>query len=168
MPSYQLIVMGVSGCGKSTIGQLLANKLGCDYYDGDDYHPQENIDKMKKGRPLNDEDRQGWLERLNDILQQNEQGVVVACSALKQGYRETLIQNLANPVFIYLQGSFESIWARHQKRENHYFQGKKMLESQYEILEEPDGDNVIKVDVEAPPEQIIQDVLDQLANNTYQ
>lgn len=164
MASYQLIVMGVSGCGKSTVAELLATKLGYSYYDGDDYHPKENIEKMQKGNPLSDADRQGWLGILNDILQKHEEGTVIACSALKKSYREKLTQKLTNPIFVYLQGDFETIWVRHQQRANHYFQGKKMLESQYEILEEPDEDNVITVDVEKLPEKIVQEVFEQLNN----
>lgn len=162
MVSYQLIVMGVSGCGKSTVAELLATKFGYSYYDGDDYHPKENIEKMQKGEPLNDADRQGWLGILNEVLQKDEEGTVIACSALRKSYRDKLTQKLTNPMFVYLQGDFETIWMRHQQRENHYFQGKKMLESQYEILEEPDEDNVITVDVEKLPEKIVQEVFEQL------
>lgn len=163
MKPYQLIVMGVSGCGKSTVGEFLASKLGYCYHDGDSYHPKANIEKMQKGEPLNDEDRQGWLEVLNDVLYKENKGAVLACSALKQNYRKTLIQRLENPVFIYLKGDFETIWMRHKKRENHYFQGKKMLESQYEILEEPVADNVITVDVRLSVEEIAQQVLKALS-----
>lgn len=102
---------------------------------------------MRQGQPLNDQDRQGWLTTLSTLLQQQTQGAVLACSALKPAYRDALMAGVANPKFIYLKGDFDTIWERHQQRENHYFTGKRMLESQYDILVEPEGEHVITVDV---------------------
>ena len=110
---YQIFyVMGVSGCGKSTIGKMLAQELEIPFFDGDDYHPEANIEKMKSGRPLNDEDRKGWLLRLNTLAQsQKEKGAVIACSALKEAYRVLLNKGLKNEVcWVYLEGSYATIY----------------------------------------------------------
>lgn len=159
---YQLIVMGVSGCGKSTVGAALAAKLNYPYHDGDSYHPAENIAKMQRGEPLNDNDRQGWLETLNGILCQETGGTVIACSALKPEYREILSNQVVRPVFVYLQGDFDTIWARHRERQGHYFQGQSMLKSQFDILVEPCGDNVVVVDVRLSIDEMVEQVINHL------
>lgn len=156
---YQLIVMGVSGCGKSTVGERIAQQLRYNFFDGDSYHPEANIKKMRQGQPLNDQDRQGWLTTLNTLLQQQTHGAVLACSALKPAYRDALIAGVVNPKFIYLKGDFDTIWERHQQRENHYFTGKRMLESQYDILVEPEGEHVITVDVTLSVDAIAKHVV---------
>lgn len=160
--AYQLIVMGVSGCGKSTVGEQLANRLGYSYHDGDSYHPPENIAKMQRGEPLNDNDRQGWLETLNQILQKESTGTVLACSALTPSYRQILANNVGNPIFVYLQGDFDTIWQRHKKRQNHYFKGKSMLESQFATLVEPTGDNVVTINVGLSIDEIVEQAVDYL------
>ncbi len=160
--TYKIIVMGVSGCGKSTIAKALAKKLGCRYIEGDDYHPQENIDKMRQGIPLTDEDRQGWLETLNNILVNEGGGATLASSALKPQYRTTLTDNVENALFVFLKGDFDTIWQRHQKRKNHFFNGKKMLENQFDTLVEPIGDNVITVDVRLSVKKIVEEVCEQI------
>lgn len=162
MMDYQIIVMGVSGCGKSTVGKQLAARLGYPYYDGDSYHPPENIAKMQGGQPLTDADRAGWLTMLNQQLQCEKHGAVLACSALKVSYREQLTRGLTRPIFVYLHGDFATIWARHQQRQNHYFNGQTMLQSQFDTLETPTGDNVIRVDVRLAVESIIADVVQSL------
>jgi len=131
-------VMGVSGCGKSTIGKLLANEFDMPFFDGDDYHPEANIEKMAAGSPLTDDDRQGWLQRLNALsVAHKNQGAVIACSALKDAYRKILSQNLAKQVeFIYLEGTLEEISGRLQQRKNH-FMPAGLLQSQFETLETP-------------------------------
>ena len=130
------VVMGVSGCGKSTVGYNLAQSMNLPFYDGDDYHPQANVDKMSSGQPLNDDDRQPWLDNLAlQIRSWNESGgAVLACSALKQNYRLTLAR-FGDVKFVYLKGSKELILKRMHSRE--HFMKPEMLDSQFETLEEP-------------------------------
>lgn len=131
------IVMGVSGCGKSTIGQLLASELKIPFFDGDDYHSKHNVEKMSNGNPLNDEDRKGWLQNLNELAKEHSYtGAVIACSALKQKYREQLRDGQANMQFVHLEGSKEEILERMQERKGH-FMPSKLLDSQFETLEIP-------------------------------
>ena len=153
--------MGVSGSGKSTIGQGLANALGLPFADGDDFHPPANVRKMKLGRPLNDEDRLGWLAAIAAFAKQQQaaKGAVIACSALKQKYREQLAQGISGVQWVYLKGDFELIRQRMQQRSNH-FMPTALLQSQFDILEAPVG--AITVAISQPPEQIIADVARQL------
>lgn len=131
------IVMGVSGCGKTTLGKALAEKTGLTFYDGDDYHPAENIRKMSAGIPLTDADRKGWLERLNTLCREHQKsGLVLACSALKQSYRDILEKGLEQVLWVYLEGSYETILGRLQKREGHYMP-PTLLRSQFDALEPP-------------------------------
>jgi len=155
------IVMGVSGTGKTTIGKLLANTLNIPFYDGDDYHPKENIEKMRAGKPLNDADRYGWLAALNKLSNDNKtKGAVIACSALKVKYRKQLKENITNYiVFIYLEGTYEQIKSRLDSRENH-FMSSKLLKSQFATLEPPT--NAITASIEQTPEQIISQIISQL------
>ena len=154
------IVMGVSGCGKSTIGKLLASKLNIPFFDGDDFHPEANVQKMASGLPLNDEDRKGWLQKLNKISIENiASGAVIACSALKETYRNTLKQNLEKQmVFVYLKGTFEEIHARLKKRQDHYMP-IELLKSQFETLEAPA--DAIHVSINHSPDEIISEILDK-------
>ena len=138
-----LVVMGVSGSGKSTLGRALAAELSCDFVDGDDYHPRRNVAKMRSGRPLTDEDRLPWLERLNRLLKDRSasgEGVVVACSALKSKGREILSQGVPELRFIFLHGESDVIRERMQDRTEH-FMPSDLLDSQIESLEPP-GDAV--------------------------
>jgi gluconokinase len=150
-----VIVMGVSGCGKSTIGRLLAERLDCPFYDGDDFHPAANIAKMSQGIPLNDEDRAGWLAALADLirssLQKGESGVL-ACSALKQRYRDQLRVDDKQVKFVYLKGSYELIKARMLARPGHYMK-PGMLDSQFATLEEPV--DAVAVSIENSPQEIV-------------
>lgn len=154
-------VMGVSGCGKTTIGKLLAKKFDLPYFDGDDFHPKANVLKMSKGQPLNDEDRQGWLESLNQLAIENtEVGAVIACSALKQMYRERLQAKIEESVrFVYLKGTFELIHERMQLRKGH-FMPAGLLKSQFKTLQPPK--NAISVSINGSPENILQKILNQL------
>lgn len=131
-------VMGVSGSGKTTLGQKLSRKLGIPFFDGDDYHPPENIQKMAGGTPLEDADRQGWLLRLNELARSHKDtGAVIACSALKETYREVLEQGLEDHLrWIYLHGSYEELHDRMKKREGH-FMPAGLLRSQFATLEPP-------------------------------
>jgi carbohydrate kinase (thermoresistant glucokinase family) len=160
-----IIVMGVSGSGKTTVGLALAHALRCPFYDGDDYHPPANIAKMAAGLPLNDDDRAGWLAALADVIRaglaRGEQGVI-ACSALKQKYRATLrsAASCAEQVrFVYLKGSYSTIMARMQSRQWHYMQ-PGMLQSQFDALEEPI--NAVVVDITLEPEEVVRQILAQL------
>lgn len=117
-----LFIMGVSGSGKSTIGQLLAEELNLKFYDGDDFHPPENVKKMAKGLPLDDNDRQGWLHRLNELAKDNKgTGAIIACSALKHAYRKQLRAGIEDQIeFIFLKGSFDLVAERLSKRKGHF------------------------------------------------
>ena len=159
--SQILFVMGVSGSGKSTIGQLLAEKLNIPFFDGDSFHPEINVKKMSEGKPLNDDDRQGWLERLNEIALDNiSTGAVIVCSALKEKYRTILSHNLEDQYkFIYLNGSFELINKRLNERMNH-FMPKELLQSQFNTLEAPIEAIIISID--QTPGEIIKDITKKL------
>ena len=114
-----IIVMGVSGCGKSSVGKLLAEKLGWDFYDADDFHPPVNVKKMADGIPLDDSDRAPWLALLHELisssLKQNQPGVL-ACSALKERYRQQLMEGNENIQLVYLKGNYDLIWSRMSTR----------------------------------------------------
>jgi gluconokinase len=136
------IIMGVSGCGKSSVGQSLAEQRGVPFYDGDDFHPPENVAKMSNGIPLNDDDRRPWLARLHDLIADHltrDASAVLACSALKRTYRDQLREGNAGVQFVYLDGDFDLIWGRMSDREGHYMKAS-MLESQFEALEPPTPD----------------------------
>ncbi|MBU2996042.1 gluconokinase [Cellulophaga baltica] len=156
-------VMGVSGTGKSTIGKMLSEKLSLPFFDGDDYHPQGNIDKMANGHALNDDDRYEWLLKLNKIALENiEKGAVIVCSALKESYRDLLAQKLNNFYIISLEGDFELILNRINARENH-FMPASLLKSQFDTFEKPkDSKQVISVDVALTPEEILSEILKEL------
>lgn len=139
METKFFIVMGVSGCGKTTVGTALANRLGWNFYDADDFHPPENVAKMSAGIPLNDDDRYPWLVALHDLIANslvNEKSGVLACSALKENYREVLLKDNDNVQIVYLKGSFDLILSRMQARSGHYMK-PEMLQSQFDALEEP-------------------------------
>lgn len=155
------VVMGVSGCGKSTVGQALAQRLDCPFYDGDDYHPAENVAKMSQGIPLNDEDRWPWLDRLADLIAEHlgkGETAVLACSALKEKYRQRLKRGQENVIFVYLKGSFDLIWQRMQHREGHYMKAE-MLQSQFDALEEPDPTTAIVVDIDQDIASMISEII---------
>ena len=149
-----IVVMGVSGSGKTTVGAKLAQELGWSFYDADDFHSEANRKKMAQGMVLNDEDRAEWLAALRGLIRKHlEEGssCVLACSALKQRYRDTLAVN-EKVRFAYLRGSFEQIETRMKRRKDHYMP-VQLLQSQFEALEEP-LDAVI-VDISHTPEDII-------------
>jgi len=156
-----VVVWGVSGCGKSTIGEMLALQLGWVFFDADDYHPAANISKMSQGIPLNDDDRWPWLDALNNLLNQQCQAgknVVLACSALRQSYRDRL-QIDDQTKFVQLSGSFELIEARLKQRQ-HEFMDSNLLTSQFDTLEsDPKG---LALDIEQSPECICQHICGRL------
>lgn len=150
--------MGVSGCGKTTIGKTLADKLGIPFFDGDDFHPQSNIDKMKKGNALNDDDRKPWLEILATNIQswETEKGAVLACSALKENYRMLLSSKVNNLNWVFLKGSFATIESRMRKRANHYMKST-LLQSQFDTLEVPNYG--LHLDIEKDTNEIINEII---------
>lgn len=155
-----VIVMGVEGCGKTTIGQLLAKQMGWNFYDGDDYHPKTNIEKMSHNIPLTDEDRSSWLAALHKLisglLEQGQSGVL-ACSALKRSYREELGADRKDVHMVYLKGSFELIKQRVLARQEHFMKAS-MLPSQFGTLEEPSPDEALIVDITPTPEEIVREI----------
>lgn len=156
-----IIVMGVSGCGKTTIGSLLAGELGWRFEDADDYHSRSNRDKMARGIPLTDSDRAEWLLALRNLLLQytlSNRSVVLACSALKKSYREALLVE-AVIHFVYLRGTYEEIEARMKRRKGHYM-AADMLASQFAILEEPQ--DALVVDINQTPGDILAEIREGL------
>ncbi|WP_273567168.1 gluconokinase [Maribacter halichondriae] len=153
-----LIVMGVSGCGKSTIGKMLAHTLGVPFYDGDDYHSEKNVEKMSQGHPLNDDDRKSWLQTLNRLAKDNlNEGTVICCSALKERYRALLNHSIEQQmIFVYLDGTYEEIFERMQKRKDH-FMPPGLLKSQFDTLEPPI--DAIRVSIAKQPKEITSEIL---------
>lgn len=138
-----VVLMGVSGVGKTTIGEALAHRLGWRFIDGDDYHPPENVAKMAAGQPLEDQDRWPWLDRLNALLREENQAIL-ACSALKQRYRERLARGIDDLSWVYLKGDRALLRLRLEQRRHRYMPAS-LLESQFAALEPPA--NAIEVDV---------------------
>lgn len=159
-----VIVFGVSGAGKTTIGKLLAEELGWKFYEADDFHPRSNIEKMHSGRPLTDEDRWPWLERLREQITRSlaaKEGAVLACSALKRAYRERL--RVSDDVkFVFLRGDYTLIEKQLYRRRGH-FMNSALLESQFADLEEPGpGEDVLTIDLGRTPGEIVKEVKTRL------
>ena len=157
-----VVLMGVSGSGKSTIGPLLAQALGGEYVEGDRFHPPENVAKMKGGTPLDDADRKPWLEAIAAAIRDWQSGahaVVVSCSALKQSYRDVLSRDAPGLRFVWLKGDKDLIAARLAARRGH-FMPPSLLDSQYRILEPPK--DAIVADVARPPDELVAEVVAQL------
>jgi gluconokinase len=157
-----VVVMGVSGCGKSTVGQQLAAAIGVEFLEGDQLHSAENVARMAAGIALTDGDRQGWLETLAGRIgsaRESAVGLVVSCSALKRGYRDTLRQGASDLLFVHLQGSPELLAARMASRPGHYMP-TSLLKSQLATLEIPGPDeNVQTFDTALPVSVIVTAVL---------
>ncbi len=147
--------MGVTGSGKTTIGKLLHQKTGIPFFDADDFHPQANKEKMKAGHALNDEDRAAWLQQINSLAQQQMhlKGGIIACSALKEKYRNVLSTGVTKPVWIFLRGSYETIIERMKQRPVH-FMPASLLQSQLEILEIPA--EALSISIEKEPAAIVE------------
>jgi len=158
------IVMGVSGCGKSSVGKSLAQSLGWDFYDADDFHPPENVAKMANGIPLDDSDRAPWLASLHDMISSNlkaDKPGVLACSALKERYRQQLMDGNEDVQVVYLKGSYDLIWSRMETRTDHYMK-PHMLKSQFETLEEPT--NALTMDVSMSLDDIVQRIISEMSS----
>jgi gluconokinase len=160
-----LVVMGVSGSGKSTIGDRLAERLGWKYEDGDKFHPASNVAKMSAGQPLTDEDRWPWLQAIADEIDRvcgAGEHAVIACSALKRAYRDILVHGRSDVRIIYLKGTQELIASRLALRK-HHFMPPGLLASQFRTLEPPDAsENPVTVSIDASVEAIVDDIVRQL------
>lgn len=156
-----VIVMGVSGAGKTLIGQKLALHLSVPFYDADNFHPADNILKMHNGMPLTDRDREPWLKSLGENIQEwnRGQGAVLACSALKKIYRDQLRSASKEVVFVYLKGVKSLIAERLELRKGHFFDSS-LLDSQFEALEEPP--DAITVSIDRPPDDIVKTIIEEL------
>ncbi|MDL5053510.1 gluconokinase [Oscillatoria laete-virens NRMC-F 0139] len=158
------IVMGVSGCGKSTVGKSLADKLGCGFVEGDAFHPEANVKKMSSGIPLTDDDRAGWLAALHGKIAQHlreQSSAVLSCSALKKKYRATLSGGDQRVKFIFLKVQKETLLARLESRQGHFMK-ENMLQSQLETLEEPTPEEAIIIDSQSSTEATLQSILTRL------
>jgi gluconokinase len=160
-----LVVMGVSGSGKSTIADKLAERLGWTYEDGDKFHPASNVAKMSAGHPLTDEDRWPWLQAIADEIDRvckAGQHVVIACSALKRAYRDILVHGRDDVRIIYLNGTEKLIAERLARRSGH-FMPAGLLASQFKTLEPPDArENPVTVSIDASVDAIVDDIIRQL------
>jgi gluconokinase len=159
-----VIVFGVSGAGKTTVGKLLARGLSWHFVEADDFHPTANIEKMRSGRPLTDEDRWPWLERLREEIKRlvaTGKNAVVACSALKRAYRDRL--RVGNEVkFVFLRGDFVLVQKQLRGRRSH-FMNPDLLQSQFDDLEEPQADeNVFTIELGRTPKEIVNEIKTKL------
>lgn len=154
-----VVLMGVSGSGKTTVGEIVSRELAWPYLDADDHHPAANVEKMRAGTPLADADRWPWLDRLNQLLRQRQadgDNAVLGCSALKQIYRERLAQGLRDVRWVHLKGSFELIQSRLQARQHRYMPAS-LLQSQFATLEEPT--DALTVDIDDTPEGLARTII---------
>ena len=152
-----IVIMGVSGAGKTTIGRALAVELGWPFVEGDQAHPRRNVEKMRAGIPLTDADREPWLNALHDIMARaigRRQHTIVACSALKARYRTRLRGDLRTVRFVYLRGDPALLQRRLAGRTSHFFD-PALLPSQFDALEEPDDNDALVVDAAEPPERLL-------------
>ena len=159
-----LIAMGVSGAGKTRIGEMLAERLKCSFTDGDAFHSAANKEKMHNGIPLTDEDRWPWLRTIRAAIEEKQaahEDAVFTCSSLKRSYRDVLRAGDKDVCFVYLKGSREVLQERLQTRTGHFFD-PSLLQSQLDTLEEPGDDEAITVSIELTPEQIVEETLSQL------
>lgn len=157
--AYAIILMGVSGSGKTSVGQSLSEQLGWPFYDGDDFHSPENVSKMSEGIPLKDVDRTIWLETLSKLISEKlhaEEYLILACSALKEKHRQQLRSGNEGLVFVFLKGDFDLIWSRMETRNDHYMK-PGMLESQFENLEPPE--NALNIEINRPLPDIVQEII---------
>jgi len=160
-----VVIFGVSGAGKTTIGELLAQELHWKFYDADDFHPQVNIDKMERGEPLTDEDRQPWLQSLREAITRSlaaNENAVLACSALKRKYRELLRVN-ADVKFVFLHGSRARIADQLKQRRGHFID-PALLDSQFADLEEPESsEDMLTIELKGEPDELVEQIRQKLS-----
>lgn len=159
-----IIIMGVCGSGKSTIGKMLAGELAIDFLEGDDFHPSINREKMSRGEPLTEEERRPWIEKIREVTDQylaRETGMIVSCSALSCKSRQILGTDRQEVELIYLSGSESILTDRMRARENH-FMPASLLRSQLETLEEPGSGEALTISVDADPDELIREILSGL------
>ncbi|MGM1053997.1 MAG: gluconokinase [Pseudomonadota bacterium] len=164
--SRRILVMGVSGSGKTHVGRRLAERLGIDFIDGDSHHAPASIDKMARGIPLTDADRLGWLDTLTGVFadyRQRDVSVAIGCSALKHHYREMLRRGDPALEILYLRGSRAQLRERLASREEHFFKGDTMLDSQLADLEPPEPDEAMALDIAMHPEGLVEAFLQRAA-----
>ena len=160
--TQRIVVMGVSGCGKSSVGAALSDRLGIPYRDGDDLHTAANVEKMRAGVPLTDDDRWPWLDRVARVLAEDAP-IIVGCSALRRVYRDRIRAGAGGPVqFVHLAGSREVISARMDRREGHYMPAS-LLDSQFAALESPGPEEAVTVDIDQPLDRLVDAILRQLS-----
>ena len=158
-----LVLIGPMGCGKTTIGKLLSQKLGWPFYDGDDFHPPQNVDKMRQGIPLDDKDRMPWLKTLRSEIKtwlDSGQCALLACSALKQQYRDILDIDQKQVISVYLKGSYELLQERIGARQ-HPYMNKQLLQSQIEAMQAPDGG--LTIDISPAAEEIAETIISSIS-----
>jgi gluconokinase len=156
-----LLLMGVSGSGKTTIGAMLAGRLGWTYAEADDFHPPANVEKMRAGIPLNDDDRRPWLEATAGWMKDQTGPAVVTSSALKREYRDVLREGRPDLRLVYLEGSYELIRERLAARHGHFFP-RQLLDSQFADLEPPGPDeDPLVVPIDGPPDGVVQQIIDR-------
>lgn len=162
--SLRLVIMGVAGCGKSTVGAALSEQLDIPYRDGDDLHSAEAVEKMRAGIPLNDEDRWPWLDRIAEALR-NKAPLIIGCSALRRVYRDRIRAGAGGEVtFVHLAGDRDLIASRMATRAGHYMP-LSLLDSQFATLERPGPDEAIDVSIDQPMASIVGEVLSSLGGN---
>ena len=166
-PRPLVVVMGVSGSGKSTVGAALAQRLRVPFADADDFHPQANIEKMSAGHPLDDEDRRPWLDAVGEWLAAHPDGAVMSCSALRRDYRDRLRHHAARVAFVHLAGSREVIAARMAGRPGH-FMPASLLDSQFATLEPLAADEAgVTIDIDQSVDDVVQQYVDQLTEEQH-
>lgn len=157
----RVVLMGVAGCGKSSVGAALADRLGIPYRDGDDLHPAVNVEKMRQGIPLTDEDRWPWLDRVAATLAQDAP-LIIGCSALKRRYRDRIREGAGGPVrFVHLDGSRALIAGRMAAREGHYMP-LSLLDSQFAALEPPGPEEALRVSIDQPLATLVEAIVTDL------
>ena len=165
MANSIIFVMGVSGSGKTTVAALLSDKMNIPFFDADDFHPEKNKVKMNAGQPLTDDDRAAWLQELNNLAfdQAQLKGAIIACSALKEKYRNVLERNIESRYWFFLEGSYDLIFERLQKRKGHYMPAS-LLQSQFDSLEIPA--KAFRIHIEQSPAEIAALIYTQINPET--
>jgi len=156
-----ILIIGVSGSGKTTVAKLLSKAIDKRFFDADDFHSQDNINKMKRGMALNDQDRSSWLNTLANKMEkwESEDGAILACSALKEKYRRILSSKTNNIFWVYLSGSYDVINSRMSKRKDHYMSAD-LLQSQFDALEIPEYG--LHINIELAPQEIVNIIKSEL------